>query len=158
MDEKKEKPGSRCYSLGRPKPKIGVSGNREAIQLLEETRKAIASLNERDRGIQAALTIGWEEGSERPQEIIDANPREWSPRRGGAVSARDVLEILESMGMELEQSDRDRERDVVSVALEVIYYAIRAIKENLKVPDAKRLRELAVGDFIDSERRNPDLP
>lgn len=132
---------------------------KEALKLLEETREAIASLDEQDRGIQAALTIGWEESTTQPQKLRDANPREWSPRPGGGVQVSDVREILESMGMELEQSDPDRQRDAVSVALLVMYNAIYTIKKNLlDNPNAKMLRRLAIEIFEDEQGRKPKLP
>lgn len=130
---------------------------RDAITLLRETRDALASLNPNDPGIQAALTIGWEDTTQQPQKYRAARPREWSPREGGSLTESDIKEILVSMREELEQSDRNSERDVTAVALMVMYRSLETIKKGLRLPDRTFLRELAIEDFTREEGRKPKL-
>lgn len=129
----------------------------DAISLLRETRDALASLNPNDPGIQSALTIGWEDTTQQPQKYRDAHPREWSPREGGSLSEADIKEILVSMREELEQADRNNERDATAVALMVMYRSLETLKKQLPLPDWKFLRKLAIADFTGEERRRPKL-
>lgn len=129
----------------------------DAIFLLRETRDALASLNPNDQGIQSALTIGWEDTTQQPQKYRDRHPREWSPREGGSLTEADIKEILVSMREELEQSDGNNERDVTAVAIMVMYRSLETLKKKLPVPRWKLLRDLAIHDFYETERRKPKL-
>lgn len=129
----------------------------EALLLFRDTRDALASLNPNDPGIQAALTIGWEDTTQQPQKYRGARPREWSPREGGSLTESDIKEILVSMREELEQSDRNNERDVTGVALMVLYRSLETLKKGLRRPDWKFLRSLAIEDFTHEEGRKPKL-
>lgn len=129
----------------------------EALLLLRDTRDALASLNPNDPGIQAALTIGWEDTTQQPQKYREARPREWSPRAGGSLSESDIKDILVSMREELEQSDRNNERDVTGVALMVLYRSLETLKKQLPRPDWKFLRSLAIEDFTREQGRKPKL-
>lgn len=130
---------------------------KDALTLLEETRHALAAVNADDPGIQAALTIGWDESSSLPQAVRDAGPREWSPRPGGALNAEDIRMILEGMLDEIKGSDRSRTRDEATVGFMLVRRAIETMKKGLAIPDRKFLKALAVQDFKDTFLRKPVL-